>query len=103
MPRLRELILTNHWLTGSIPPELGELDDLVTLDLSQNLLTGKIPSELAALKNLSYLNLEGNYFSGCIAHELSDMWVEATALPRCQISGGGMGGTAYLSATDEEW
>ena len=37
---------TVNELTGEIPPELGNLENLSTLELGNNQLTGEIPSEL---------------------------------------------------------
>ena len=50
--RVAELWLRNNQLTGSIPSELGNLDNLVVLALHSNQLTGSIPSELGNLDNL---------------------------------------------------
>ncbi len=44
--RVVELDLHNRGLNGRIPPELGRLDGLVSLDLAGNLLTGPVPSAL---------------------------------------------------------
>ena len=43
---LRHLDLNRNNLAGSIPEEVGLLDDLTILDLSFNVLTGTIPSEV---------------------------------------------------------
>jgi len=60
------LDLRNSGLTGSIPPELGNLTNLTWLDLGKNELTGSIPSEIGNLTNLSILNLDGNQLTGSI-------------------------------------
>jgi Leucine-rich repeat (LRR) protein len=44
-------------ISGSIPPELGNLINLSHLDLSKNQLTGAIPAEIGNLTNLIHLNL----------------------------------------------
>ena len=44
--RVTELILQNRGLNGEIPSELGDLANLVKLDLKGNQLTGSIPAEL---------------------------------------------------------
>jgi|GEM_PF-2514592 len=58
---------------GSIPPELGSLDNLETLILSANQLTGTIPNELGALTNLRELNLRRNELSGSIPPALGEL------------------------------
>jgi len=70
---LTELVLVDNNLTGSIPPELGDLRDLAILRLNGNQLTGIIPSELGNLKKLYFLNLAGNQLSGPIPLELTTM------------------------------
>ena len=68
-----ELYLRDNNLTGSIPPELGNLSNLESLDLSQNQLTGSIPAELGNLSKLQELNLGSNRLSGPIPPWLSDL------------------------------
>ncbi|MYK34948.1 MAG: hypothetical protein F4045_07535, partial [Chloroflexi bacterium] len=53
-------------LSGAIPSELGNLVNLVVLDLQNNQLSGTIPEELGGLVNLESLSLKGNGLSGCI-------------------------------------
>ena len=60
LTNLTSLILINNQLTGSIPPELGNLTYLGSLDLSNNQLTGSIPLELGNLTNLTKLDLSNN-------------------------------------------
>ena len=43
------LDLSNNQLTGSIPPEIGNLTNLDWLDLSNNQLTGEIPESICDL------------------------------------------------------
>ena len=52
-----ELVLFNNQLTGSIPPEIGNLINLTELVLFENQLTGSIPSEIGNLTNLTELLL----------------------------------------------
>ena len=40
------LALESNWLSGQIPPELGNLTNLWLLRLNANKLTGPIPAEL---------------------------------------------------------
>ena len=46
-----------HYLAGTLPPELGQLTHLETLDVSGNPITGGIPPELGKLTRLRTLNL----------------------------------------------
>ncbi len=48
-------------MTG-VPAEVGQLQNLEVLDLSNNKLTG-LPYELGNLKNLKTLNISGNDYS----------------------------------------
>ena len=70
--RVTRLNLGGVGLTGEIPPELGDLTDLVHLDLRQNRLSGEIPAELGNLTNLTDLYLSGNQLTGCMPR-LSDV------------------------------
>jgi hypothetical protein len=66
------LFLDNNQLSGSIPVELGNLNNLESLNLSSNQLTGSIPSELGSLSNLQELWLGDNQLSGGIPPELGN-------------------------------
>jgi Leucine-rich repeat (LRR) protein len=60
-------------LSGSIPPELGDLTTLQFLYLNNNQLTGPIPSDLGYLPNLQRLLLNGNQLSGVIPRQLGNL------------------------------
>ena len=60
-------------MSGEIPPELGRLADLASLNLSGNGLSGAIPPELGQATNLTRLVLWGNELSGTIPPELADL------------------------------
>ena len=64
------LDLRNSGLTGSIPPEIGNLTNLTYLSLNGNQLTGSIPSEIGNLTNLNVLYLMYNRLSGIIPDEI---------------------------------
>ena len=55
--------LANNALSGLVPPTLGNLAQLVTLNLAQNNLSGPLPS-LAALSSLQSLLVANNSLSG---------------------------------------
>ena len=71
--RVTELSLWRNNLTGSIPPALGDLDELYGLSLAQNQLRGEIPSEIGGLSELMWLQLSGNQLSGGIPPELGNL------------------------------
>lgn len=61
LQNLVTLNLSNNQFTG-VPAEIGQLKNLESLDLSNNQLTG-LPYELGNLSNLKVLNLSGNNYS----------------------------------------
>ena len=71
--RVVDLDLSDESLSGSIPPALGDLDQLENLDLAENQLSGSIPPELGNLAQLENLNLSGNELSGSIPPELGNL------------------------------
>ncbi|MDB2556794.1 hypothetical protein N9X77_02370 [Luminiphilus sp.] len=78
--RVEKLNLRFNNLTGSLPPIIGELDQLKTLDLDGNQLYGELPPELNNLKNLTQLDLGKNSFSGRVPkldrlRKLVNFWV----------------------------
>ncbi|KAH9654240.1 putative LRR receptor-like serine/threonine-protein kinase [Citrus sinensis] len=58
------LLLQNNNISGGIPPQLGSLPKLQTLDLSNNRLSGVIPRSFGQLNSLQYLDLSYNNLSG---------------------------------------
>jgi len=68
-----EINLSNKGLTGSIPPEIGNLTNLTELKLYNNQLTGSIPSEIGNLTNLTKLNLRNNQLTGSIPPEIGNL------------------------------
>ena len=73
LTNLERLYLHNNSLAGSIPAELGDLTNLTHLYLYNNALTGSIPAELGDLTNLVYLYLYFNSLSGSIPAELGNL------------------------------
>jgi Leucine-rich repeat (LRR) protein len=63
--------VTRHGLAGPLPPELGDLSRLETLNLEWNELAGPIPVELARLSRLEELRLGNNRLTGPIPAELT--------------------------------
>jgi hypothetical protein len=57
--KLINITLVNENLSGSLPPEIGLLSSLKTLNLQGNRLTGSLPSEVGYLTNLVELIVPG--------------------------------------------
>ena len=66
LDQLTSLTLSDNELSGPIPSELGNLDLLEGLSLSYNNLTAQIPVEIAELDKLWSLHLNDNEISGRI-------------------------------------
>ena len=74
LENLRDLYLRGNGLSGSIPAELGNLANLQSLLLGGNRLSGSIPAELGGLMNLGLLSLNYNQeLSGSIPAELGSL------------------------------
>ena len=98
-----------HGLRGSLPPELGSLGGLTSLNLRANALEGPIPPELGDLASLEELWLDGNRLEGPIPPELGALaHLEGLSLARNGLEGPippELGGLAsleelYLSGND---
>ncbi|XP_057838106.1 receptor-like protein kinase 7 [Cryptomeria japonica] len=61
---LNILCLSNISLLGTISPSIGNLTELVKLELSYNYLNGTIPKEITRLSKLYQLELYNNYLAG---------------------------------------
>ncbi len=84
--RVVRLHFLDNNLTGAIPPELGDMDELQVLDFRYNELKGSIPPELGDLANLRVLQLWANDLTGTIPPELAqlskleELWVGTNKL-----------------------
>ncbi|KAL6961444.1 hypothetical protein U1Q18_039213 [Sarracenia purpurea var. burkii] len=68
---LRNLNLSNNSINGSIPLSLFEASELQVLDLSDNLISGELPELVGELLNLRVLNLSNNGLVGRIPENLT--------------------------------
>lgn len=76
-------------LTGELPPELGNLSELVSLEIYDSNLTGPIPPELGNLSKLRGLGLRGNNLTGSIPPELGNL----SSLHGLDLSGNNLTGS----------
>ena len=98
--RVTGLGLDDNGLAGGIPPALGRLAELETLDLGGNALGGPIPGELGRLANLGRLSLSANRLTGPVPGELGRLAdLEYLDLSENALTGpvpAGLGGLARL-------
>jgi hypothetical protein len=98
------LLLDNNQLTGNIPPELGNLNNLQFLNLENNRLSGSIPEELGNLINLDNFSINSNMLIGAIPMSLinlsvlsnTDIGYNALYTDNATLS-------TFLSGEDPDW
>ncbi|KAK3252800.1 hypothetical protein CYMTET_37923 [Cymbomonas tetramitiformis] len=68
-----ELVLGASSLTGTLPPVIGSLTRLTTLDVQWNSISGTIPSEMGRLVDLQRMRLDRNDLTGLIPTEIGQL------------------------------
>lgn len=76
-------ICDNPRMSGSIPPEIGNLVNLRTINMYESNLQGSVPSSFGNLKVLKTLTLYGNLLSGSLSPELGGMTALTSILLGC--------------------
>ncbi|KAJ7299279.1 hypothetical protein O6H91_Y261200 [Diphasiastrum complanatum] len=71
-PKLNYLYLSGGSLSGSIPASIFHLPNLTYLYLGSNRLSGGIPSDLSPLATLQYFDLSGNKLSGGLPKNIGE-------------------------------
>ena len=71
--RVLELVLDRNGLSGVLPPELGDLDELVRLELRDIAIKGEIPDEMGRLERLRTLIIFESSITGRIPPSLADL------------------------------
>lgn len=73
LQQLRDLNLSVNTLTGIIPTSIGNFDNLQSLYLMRNDLTGVVPSTIGELTQLDTLHLGENQLAGSLPVGLGDL------------------------------
>lgn len=68
--RVTALNISNMELVGIIPPEIGNLSFLISLDMNGNDFHGPIPRTIFKLPFLQVLELRNNSLSGTLPHDI---------------------------------
>jgi Leucine-rich repeat (LRR) protein len=68
---IQQLLMSMNWMSGVIPPGIGNLISLEDLEFAGNNLHGGIPEDIGRLQNLTFFTLEGNLLSGGIPPPLA--------------------------------
>jgi gliding motility-associated-like protein/uncharacterized delta-60 repeat protein len=88
LTNLINLDIRSNQVAGVIPTSLGTINTLQNIILDQNLLTGIIPNSIFSLTNLKILELGGNQLTGSIPTSVSNLVnLEALGLSTNQLSG----------------
>ena len=86
--RVVALYLNSNRLTGKLPPQLADLENLTRINLSENELTGEIPAGLGDIEHLEILDLRQNQLTGEIPAGLGDIeHLEILDLSKNQLNG----------------
>ena len=73
MSKLQGFVVVSTLLSGALPSEIGQLTELLYLNIGISNLNGTLPTELGALVNLLYFSTFYNRFTGTLPSSLQSM------------------------------
>ncbi|KAD3066745.1 hypothetical protein E3N88_34625 [Mikania micrantha] len=80
--------LVRNYLSGTIPPEWGSMEQILTMTVEDNMMSGEIPHELGNLRSIERLFLNSNFFTG----ELPASFANLTSLKEFRIGSNNFSG-----------
>ena len=69
--RVTKLVLNDNGLNGVLPVSIGDLQELIVIELERNEITGLLPTSVGNLSNLMTIDLDENELFGRLPVELS--------------------------------
>ena len=73
MTNLQYISMGSNFLSGNIPSEIGQLQNLLVASFNFNDFAGSIPTIFGNLPKLEYLSLGGNSYTGPIPKEFGSL------------------------------
>ncbi|KAI4295695.1 hypothetical protein L6164_035712 [Bauhinia variegata] len=70
---LRHLDLSNNFFNGSLPSSIFNASELQVLSLASNVISGELPEFIGQLRSLQLLNLSDNAIAGSVPETLTDL------------------------------
>ncbi|KAK2968946.1 hypothetical protein RJ640_029753 [Escallonia rubra] len=71
--KLEKLWLGSNEISGSIPQEIGSLNNLYLLEIGNNMISGSIPESIRKISKLQLLSIEDNNISGKIPPSIGNI------------------------------
>lgn len=98
---LRHLDLSNNFFNGSLPVSIFNATELQVLSLSNNVISGELPETISEMKSLQVLNLSDNALAGKVPQNLTALQnLSVVSLRSNYFSGSLPGGFSSVEVLD---